>query len=609
MDDPSARRQAAAGSGEGPPPRPAAPDPPPRRCRSGAASVGAGILASRIFGLVREQVVAFYFGVGAHADALTAALRVPNALQNLLGEGALSASFIPIYSRMLGEGRREEAGRFAGAIFGLLLAAAGGLALAGVALARALVAVIAPGFLRDAAAVAAGQLPVDRFELTVHAVRILFPMTGCLVLSVWALAILNSHRRFFLPYFAPVLWNSAMIAALLLVGGRHPQPSLALATRLLYAFCWGALVGGLLQFLVQLPAVVPLLVGFRFSLSRDVPGVRQALAAWGPVVAGRGVVQLAGYLDLFLATWLAAGATSANRFAQMLYMLPISLFGMSVAASELPELSRLGGGAEGGEGGEALLARVRRALGAVAFLNVPTVVGYAAFGFLIAGALYHHGRFDLAATWLVYLTLCGYSTGILATTSSRLLQNTFYALGDTRTPARIAVERVVTSAVVAIPFMLWLDRFPLAALVGSAGGLAPAAPALGWPAGAGGAGGAGGSGAATPLYLGVLGLSFASGAGAWLELMRLRAALRRRLPSFDLPWRTDGGLALLAAAAALAGGIAWWFARSWPVVPRAVLVLAVYGGGYLLAAQLAGVEELAAFSGRLGPLGRWLRRR
>jgi putative peptidoglycan lipid II flippase len=580
----------------------AVPPPGPAVRPGGAASVGAGILASRIFGLVREQAVAFFFGVGPHADALTAALRVPNALQNLLGEGALSASFIPIYSRMVEAGRREEAGRFAGAIFGLLLATAGGLALAGVALARPLVAVLAPGFLRDGAAVAAGRLAVDRFELSVHAVRILFPMTGCLVLSVWALAILNSHRRFFLPYFAPVLWNSAMIAALFLVGGRHPQPSLALNDRLLSAFCWGALVGGLLQFLVQLPVVMPLLAGFRFSLSLEVAGVRQALAAWGPVVAGRGVVQLAGYLDLFLATWLATGGASAGRFAQMLYMLPISLFGMSIAASELPELSRLSGGGAGT--GPALLARVRRALGAVAFLNIPTVVGYLAFGFLIAGALYSRGRFNLADNWLVYLALCGYSTGILATTSSRLLQNTFYALGDTKTPAKIAVQRVLTSAAVAVPLMLWLDRYPLAALVGPAAGVYSGATL----AGAGEGVGAGGL-PATPLYLGALGLALASGAGAWLELARLSAALRRRLPDFDLPWRRDARMALLALAAALGAGVLWFLVRPWPLVPKALLVLCAYGGCYLAAAHLAGVDELAGFIARLGAAGRRLRRR
>jgi putative peptidoglycan lipid II flippase len=579
---------APLGAGEPPllPPLP----PPVTRARGGAARVGAGILLSRLAGLVREQAVAFFFGVGPHADALTAALRVPNALQNLLGEGTLSAAFIPIYSRLVEEGRREEAGRFAGAIFGLLLAAAAGLALSGILLARPLVALLAPGFLADGAAVAAGRAAVDRFALAVAAVRVLFPMTGCLVLSVWALAVLNSHRRFFLAYFAPVLWNTAMVVSLVLAGhalgvlpalpGAHAGAlavsgagragaaglgALAVRDRLLSAFCWGAVAGGLLQFLVQLPLVARLLRGFRLSFSIRVPGVREALAAWGPVVAGRGVVQIAGYVDLFLATLLATGAAGADRYAQMLYILPISLFGMSIAASELPELARLRGDAEGG----ALLDRVRRALGAVAFLNVPTVVGYLAFGYLVVGAIYRRGSFGGADNGLVYLALCGYSSGILATTSSRLLQNTFYALGDTRTPARIATLRVAAAAVVALPLMFWLDRFPVPALFGPP------------PAG-------------QRLFLGALGLSLASGAGAWLELARLRAALRRRLPAFDLPWRDDLRIALLALAAALPAAVVW---RLLPVrsgLLTAIPVLAVYGTLYLFAAHLAGRPELAA---------------
>ena len=545
---------------ESPPPAPAAASRAPAqpRRRQGAASVASGILLSRIFGLLREQTVAFFFGVGPHADALTAALRVPNALQNLLGEGTLSAAFIPVYSRLLAAGRDEDAGRFAGAIFGLLLATAGGLCLIGIALARPLVAVLAPGFLGDAAAVARGEIPVHRFALSVGAVRILFPMTGILVLSVWALAILNSHRRFFLPYFAPALWNAAMITALFWVGGLHPVPSLALSDRLFRAFCWGALVGGALQLMVQLPRVAGLLRGFRLSFSRTVPGVREAITAWGPVVAGRGVVQLAGYLDLFLATWLATGAASADRYAQLLYLLPFSLFGMSIGASELPELARLSQSEP-----SALLARLRRALAMIAFLNVPTVIGYLAFGFLVAGALYGRGRFNHADNWLVYLALCGYSTGILATTTSRLLQNTFYALGDSRTPARVAVSRVVTSALVAVPLMLWLDRFPLTALIASGGS----------PAGA------------PQLHLGALGLAAASGCGAWLELLRLRRALRRRLPEFELPGRRAVGAGGAAAAV-------WWAARGVPLVAGAALVLGTYGAVYLVGARLAGFEAL-----------------
>jgi putative peptidoglycan lipid II flippase len=552
--------------------------PPQTARRGGAGSVVAGILLSRVMGFVREGTFARYFGVGAYQDALTAAMRLPNVLQNLLGEGVLSASFIPTYSALLQEGREEEAGRFAGAIFGLMAATAAGVALLGAVLAKPIALVLAPGFLVDAKAVAAGLMTVDRFALTVAGVRILFPMAGVLVLSVWALAVLNSHRRFFLPYFAPVLWNSAMIAALFFAArrmapGAHGAADLA---GLFRTACWGGLLGGLLQFLVQLPGVVRVLRGFRLSVSLAVPGVRQAIAAWWPAVAGRGVVQFAGYIDLFLATQLAPGAASADRIAQTFYLLPISLFGLSVAASELPEMSRLRG--EGSA--PALLARIRRALSYVAFLNVPTVLGYLAFGYLVIG-IYRRGNFGVAGNWLVYLVLCGYSTGILATTTSRLLQNTFYALGDTRSPARIAAIRVATSALMAVPLMLLFDRVPLSALVGPLPGNA--------------------------LYLGSVGLSLASGFGAWMELAQLRAALRRRLPDFGLPWRGDARMALVALAAIVPGALVWWLL---PVgihpILKAILVLGPYGLAYLVLAKLAGIEEVEAF---VGGVLRRLRRR
>lgn len=537
--------------------------------RGGAVLVAAGILASRLVGLVRNSALAHYFGVGAHVDVLNMALRAPNFLQNLLGEGTLSAAFIPIYSRLIHEGRREEAGRFAGAIFGLLAASAGLLALLGVLFARPITSVLALGF-----KVTEGG-SVDRFELTVQAVRIIFPMTAFLVLSAWALGVLNSHRRFFLPYFAPVVWNGAIIAALVWAGGWSvgDAPSLATLNRLLFAVCWGALAGGILQFAVQLPAVLRLLSGFRPSLSPRAPGVREALSAFGPVVAGRGVVQLAGYLDYFLGGFLAAGAVAALGFAQVLYMLPISLFGMSVAAAELPDLARLARGETGA--GEALLARVRRSLRQMAFLNVPTFVGYLAFGFLLVGVLFRRGSFGREDNWLVYLVLCGYTLGLLASTSSRLLQNTFYALGDTKAPARIATARVVVSAGLGWVLMELLDRYPVAALVGEAPG-------------------------SKALRLGAVGLAVASGIGAWLELLLLRKALAGRVSGSFLPAREMARMTALAVAAAVPAALLGWWLPPFHVILRSGIVIGVFAVLYLGLARLVLPEELGFWIGRFG---------
>ncbi|MFW5972385.1 MAG: lipid II flippase MurJ, partial [Bacteroidota bacterium] len=376
--------------------------------KSSAGTIASGIFASRIMGFVREAAVAFYFGIGAHTDVFQAAFRAPNLLQNLLGEGTISAAFIPVYSRMLAEGREEDAGRFAGAVFTILLVLVSGLVLLGILLARPLVAILVPGYVDDAQLVAAGELPIDRYEMIVAAVRIIFPMTGMLVLSAWALGILNSHRRFLVPYFAPVIWNVSIIGSL--VGGAYYFVADPLAggtglgvdvlTNLLFTAFFGALVGGILQFAVQLPLVARLVQGFRFSLSTRIAGVMESIRAFGPVVAGRGVYQLSAYLDMFLASWLGLGALAALRPAQMLYILPVSLFGLSVAASELPELSRLRE-----EQLRLFLGRLTASVRQTLFLIVPTFVGYLAFGLLIVGAFFRRGAFGANDTWLVYLVL------------------------------------------------------------------------------------------------------------------------------------------------------------------------------------------------------------
>ncbi len=545
--------------------------------QSHAGTVAAGIFSSRILGLVRQATVAYFFGIGAHTDVFEAALKGPNLLQNLLGEGTISAAFIPIYSRLLDEGRAREAGRFAGAIFGLLVATAATLVLLGIALAEPLVAILTPGFIDDAAKVAAGKLAINRFERTVQAVRIIFPMTGVLVLSAWALGVLNSHRRFFVPYFAPVLWNVAIISALFGVAVFFtPEPlqddgvfSVEALNRLLFAAFFGALVGGLLQFLVQLPLVFRLMKGFRFSLSTKVAGVREALAAFGPVVAGRGVYQISGYLDVLMASLLAAGALASLRPALMLYLLPVSLFGQSVAASELPELSRLGK-----EESRSFLPRLDQSMRQTLFLTVPAAVGYLCFGFLIVGGLLRRGEFGLTDNWLVYAVLGGYSLGLVATTLSRLLQNGFWALRDTKTPAKIAVVRVLVSAAVAVPAMFVLDRFSVSETLG----FVPEDD---------------------PLYLGAVGLALGATVGAWVELWRLGTSLRRQLASFAVPWRRMLGMMGLALGALLPAAGLWWLLAAWPALPVAVLVVGVYGGLYLGLARLLHFTELETWTGRL----------
>ncbi len=519
--------------------------------RKQVTRVVVGILASRITGLIRVRVLAHFFGVSALGDVWTASIRGPNVVQNLLGEQALSAAFIPIYSRKLARSD-DEASRFAGAIFSILILVVGCAAIAGIVFAAPIVSLLNPGLLRDAALVEAGIQEIDRFPLVVRCVRIFFPMTAVMVLSAWCLGILNSHQRFLLPYMAPVLFNSAIIAALAWAGWQWGG-----GERVLLYACYGALVGALLQFLLQLGVVIRLLGRVRWSLSTRVDGVRECIRRFGPAALGRSAAQISGYFDLFLASFLAVGSLAALAWAQSLYLLPVALFGLSVAAVELPAMSR----ADEEDRLDEASGRLEAAFRQMSFLTTATVVAYLVFGHLVVGALYRSGSFGALDNRVVYWVLAAYSLGLLATTTSRILQSVFFALGDTTRPARVAFIRLFFGAILGALFSLSLDRV----LVGGEG--------------------------ARTLSLGALGLACGSAIAAWIELRLLLASLRSEIPELSLPWgeslRTTG----IAAAASLPALGLWWYLSAWNALALAPVVLSVFGGAYLALARLAGIEE------------------
>jgi putative peptidoglycan lipid II flippase len=524
---------------------------------SSAHLVAAGILLSRVAGLLRDVVFARYLGTSQYASAFRGALRMPNVLQNLLGEGTLSASFIPVYSRLLEEGDEEGAGRLAGAIFALLLAVAGGLSLFGVLMAPVLVRIFLPGF--------EGEIR----EITIMCTRIIFPMTGILVLSAWALGILNSHRKFFVSYTAPVLWNAAMIGALVIFGARLDQRGLVVA------LSWGALLGGALQFLVQLPWILRSERNFRLRWDLRSHGASTVIRNAGPAIMGRGVVQLSGWADLVLASLLFDGAVAALGYAQTFYMLPVSLFGMSIAAAELPELSRQQGRDKAAT--EVLRRRVSGGLRQMAVFVVPSAVGYILLGDIILAAIYERGDFVRSDTLLVYFILGGYALGLLASTATRLYASALYALGDTKTPAMIAMLRVGTSALLGATLMVMLEPVTI---FGVTIGRGETVTVLGNP-------------------LGAAGLATGAGIAAWLEWVLLRRALGRRIGDAS----AAGVLLKLVMAALVAGFVARGLVMVLPTMPHlllAVAVLAPFGLVYFGLANAFGVDEVSTALARVG---------
>jgi len=520
---------------------------------TGAARVALGILVSRITGLIRERAIAHYFGNSAVADAFRAAIRIPNLLNNLLGEGVLSAAFVTVYAKLRAQGRDEEANEVANAVFGMLALVSAMGVLAGVALTPFLIDVIAPGF------------SGDKRDLTIRLVRILFPSTGLLALSAWCLGILNSHRRFLLSYLAPVALNATMIAALVTLG-------YAKQTELAIYLAWAAVVGSVFQLLVQVPRVLELLGRFRPSLNTKLPQMRVVARNFVPVFLSRGVVQISSYIDSMIASLLPTGAVAALGYAQTISLLPISLFSMSVSAAELPALSSATGSKE--QVAEVLRVRLTAGLRRIAFLVVPSAMAFLVLGDIIAGALYQSGRFHRADSVYVWGVLAGSSVGLLASALGRLYSSAYYALLDTRTPLKYAAVRVALTTVAGVvaalllPDALHLDRK--------------------W---------------------GVAGLTASAGLAGWVEFYLLRRGLTRYIGLVSVPAKLMAklwGVALIAAAAAY--GIKRAVGTNHPL-PLAVVALGVYGAVYWLGTLVAGVEETRELGARLfrGLSGRFKR--
>ncbi len=512
-----------------------------------ALLVGIGIFLSRIAGLVRERVFAHFFGNSDAGDAFKAALKIPNFLQNLFGEGVLSASFIPVYAELLAKKHDEEAAKVASVIGSLLFVMTSLLVLGGVFATPFMIGLIAPGFADEKRA------------LTIKIVQILFPGTGFLVMSAWCLGILNSHRKFFLSYVAPVIWNLTIIAVLVTWGSRQIQFDLALTVS------WGLVAGSFLQFIIQVP--LSLRLGKKIYPSFDLKNksVFTVTKNFFPVVVSRGVVQVSAYIDNMLASLLPTGAVSSLAYAQTLYLLPVSLFGMSVSAAELPLMSQATGSDE--EVRHYLRDRLNRGLQQIAFFIIPSVVAFLLLGDVLVGAIFQTGQFDANNTKTVWFVLMGSTVGLLASTLGRLYSSTFYSLKDTRTPLKFALIRVAATTILGIAFAFYIPKM------------------IGLEASWG-----------TP------GLTASAGIAGWIEFYFLRQALNKKIGATSLPLRFQLKVWLIAI---LSGGLAsalvhFGSASTLHVIVRAGIAVSVYGLLYFSLGYFAKVEQAHSLIKKIG---------
>jgi putative peptidoglycan lipid II flippase len=393
------------------------------------------------------------------------------------------------------------------------------LVLVGVLATPLLIAAIAPGFTGE------------KRELTTQLVRILFPGAGLLVLSAWCLGVLNSHHRFLLSYTAPVMWNAAMIATLVIFGAASSLPRLAAL------LAWGSVVGSFVQFAVQVPVVLRVAPDLRFTLDLASSHVRIVAQNFVPVFISRGVVQVSAYIDALLASLLPTGAVTGITNAQILYTLPISLFGMSVAAAELPSMSSVAGTDDASRA--MLRARLDAGLRRIAFFVVPSAMAFLALGDVLVAALLQTGRFRHTDAVYVWGILAGSAVGLLASTLGRLYSSTYYALRDTRTPLRFAIIRVVLTTVLG-----YLFAIPLPRLLGIA------------------------------QVWGAAGLTASAGLAGWVEMLLLRKTMNARIGKTGLP---ASYVVKLWTAAIAGAATAWAIKLSIPMMPPAVAAVLIIG--------------------------------
>jgi putative peptidoglycan lipid II flippase len=530
---------------------------PPSLLRS-AGSISIATAMSRVLGLARDQVQSYYFGAGFVTDAFLAAFRIPNLMRDLFAEGALSSAFVPTFTAIRTKDGEEAAWRLARRIMSVLLVVLGALSLAIFLGAPAIMHVYAAGF------------SPEKLDLAIRMTRILSPFLLAVALASVAMGVLNTFGRFFVPALAPASLNVAAILGMILLppalagAGLHTGLSLAI----------GAMVGGLLQFGVQVPGLRALGFRFRWEWSPRDPGVVRIAALMLPATLGQAATQINFLVDTWLASRYGNGPITWLSLAFRLIQLPIGLFGVALGMANLARVSR--DAATGDK--EALRTNLAAALRAAALLALPATAGLVALREPIVRLLFEHGRFDAASTRGTAAALLCYAIGLYAYAVTKIQVPTFYALGDTRLPVIGSTSAVAAKLAANALFVAML-------------------PAMG----------------IDPF----LGLALSTSIAAWTNFSILAVGLKRKAGA--LTGRGVVRATLSMAALSLLMGVTCWalHAALSQVLPgedvaRAALKLGVTvaagGAVTLVGARLLGVPEARDIVARLAALAK-LRRR
>jgi putative peptidoglycan lipid II flippase len=398
------------------------------RIARAAGLVSAMTLVSRVLGLVREVVFAALIGAGYHADAFKIGFRIPNLLRDLFAEGALSAAFVPTYARAQKEGGREAAFALANRVLTVLAALLGGLVVAAVLFARPLVSLLASGFDDEP----------GKAALTVFLTRVMMPFLPVVSFAAVAMGMLNAEERFGVPALSPALFN---LVAIVWAGGLW---ALGLSPeQVVIGWAVGVLLGGLAQFLVQVPSLRRLGWSFRPEWAPRDPGLLRIARLMAPATAGLAAVEVNIVVNSHFAS-REAGAVSWLDYAFRLLYLPIGLFGVALGTIATAGLARRAAEADM----DGVRNTLRQSLSMLAYLTLPATVGLMALGVPIVRLIYEHGRFAASDTRATATALLLYSCGLVGYTGVKVLAPAFYALGRPRVPLLASVSAVATNLVV-----------------------------------------------------------------------------------------------------------------------------------------------------------------
>jgi putative peptidoglycan lipid II flippase len=406
---------------------------PPTLARS-AASAGAATMTSRILGLVRDQVLAYFFGAGDAMDAYRVGFKIPNLFRDLFAEGAMSAAFVPTFTRYVAESGKEAAWRLGNNVINALLVTTGLLVLLGILFATPIVAAIAGRY--GSVELADGT---NKLTLTVTLARIMLPTLTLIAVAAAVMGMLNSLRHFFIPALSPAMFN--VVTIVLAVGVIPFAPALGIDQPIVI-IAVATVLGGVAQLALQWPTLRREAFRYRPVLDWKDPGLRRVLVLMGPGTIGLAATQLNVAVNLFLATREGTGAVSWLEYAFRIMYLPIGLFGVSIATAVLPTVSRHVLEKDTG----ASRRTIADGLSLMMMLNFPATIGLMVLAIPIVRVIFEHGRFSAADTAATAVALRYYAIGLIAYSIVRIASPTFYALGRNRVPVIVSIFTVVVNA-------------------------------------------------------------------------------------------------------------------------------------------------------------------